>query len=210
MPNQQQEQAFAQDLFRRLGINPENIVSRERPDLVFTLNGTMVGMEITESTPSEYHWGHKIAHDHDINLAKPIFFSTSRLRDHGRQRTRDEVFHDMFNNPICVDMVEQRRDWCEDVRTQWARKRAKLNEAEYERFEENWLLIWDNKGLGDDYSTLANIQDQVLGTQFFGEEGNEFDHVYVLSGNYTFDFIPGRVAFFHENAQEVNAIFSES
>lgn len=205
MPDQQQEQVLAQDLFRRLGITPANIKSRERPDLVFTLDGTVVGMEITESAPSEYHWGHKIANDLDTNPAKPIFFSTSHLRNRGRQRTRDEVFQDMFNNPICVDMAEQRRDWCENVRIQWARKRVKLNEQDYQRFDQNWLLICDNIGLGDGYSTLANIQNQVLRTRFFTKEGGEFDHVYVLSGSYTFDFIPGRVAFFHENAEEVNA-----
>lgn len=102
-------------------------------------------------------------------------------------------------------MAEERRRWCEDVRAQWARKRLKLNEGSYSRFDENWLLVWDNVGLGDDVATLLSIQDDVKRTAWFDQEKTEFDHVYVLSGDYTFDFIPGKFMVSHERAEEINA-----
>jgi len=205
-PNRCREKAFADRLFERLHLSPEGWSESERPDGLFSLGNKKIGMEITESTPHEKYWGSDIAQKlGSCEQTQPILYSTSSLRNHGRQRTRDDLFQDMFNNPNCVNMADARKWWCEDVRKAWDTKRKKLNEDNYQRFDENWLLIWDNEGLSDDYSTLTNIQEEVRKTAFFISEKNEFDHVYVLSGNYTFDFIPpNKVAFLHEKAEEMN------
>lgn len=203
-PNRWREKAFADRLFERLSICPEEWTESERPDCYFRLGDKTIGMEITESTPSEKYWGSAIAKSLDCGT-QPIVYSTSNLRSHEEQQTRKDLFHNMFNNPSYVDMEEARKWWCEDVRKAWVTKRKKLNEPDYQRYDENWLLIWDNEGLGDNYSTLTNIQSAVLRTPFFDADLDEFDHIYVLSGNFTFDFIPpGKVAFLHERAKELN------
>jgi len=205
-PNRAREKAFADELFRRFQIEPQDWTESERPDCHFRLGDTSVGMEITESTPAEKYWGQDIANKIGSgDPFMPVFYSTSHLRDRGRQRSRDELFQDMFNNPEHVNMAEARQWWCEDVRKAWAKKREKLNEPDYQRFDKNWLLIWDNEGLSDDWSTLTNIQQEVKRTKFFTQGMLEFDHVYVLSGDYNFDFIPGKVSFTHQRSEEVNA-----
>lgn len=192
MPNQRREIAFANELFRRLDITVGDVQSMERPDVTFRLEEMTVGLEITESTPAEKYRGQKIAQELNKGSLKPLIYSTTHLMSHGRKRTRDELFHDMFNNRRYVDLTEQHSRWCEDVRSQWARKRRKLNEASYSKFDENWLLVWDNDGLGDDICTLTNIQSEVRKTNWFSKVGGEFHHIYVISGNFTFDFIPGK------------------
>lgn len=198
------EKAFANRLLERLNIDPKRWTESERPDCYFFLGEKTIGMEITESTPQEKHWGASFAQSLGC-VAQPIVYFTSNLRNHGRLRERKYLYHDMFNNPNYVNMEDARKWWCEDVRKAWDTKRKKLNEPDYQRFDENWLLIWDNEGLSDDYSTLTNIQSEVLRTPFFATDLDEFDHIYVLSGNFTFDFIPpGKVAFLHERAEELN------
>ncbi len=191
-PDRNRERAFAEKLFARLGVVPTGWEESERPDCHFLLDDKHVGMEITESTPHEKYWGADIIQKlSDKDPLNPIIYCSTNLRNHGRRRSREELFQDMLNRPDgWVNMAESRQWWCEDVRSVWAKKRAKLNEPSFHRFDENWLLIWDNHGLGDDEVTFHEIKDEVRRTPFFVDELDEFDRVFVLSGRYTFDFKP--------------------
>ena len=78
MPDQHREQAFAQTLFDRLKIPVSGLESRQRPDLQFSSDGSTVGMEITQSTPSEKYWGGKIAEELGGDLTKPVIYATTQ------------------------------------------------------------------------------------------------------------------------------------
>lgn len=200
MPDSQRERQFAEILFARLRIEPVNVLTAERPDLRFELDSKRVGMEITECTPEEYYRGSKIAN----GIGGPIVYSISHLGEPENRRKNPELFHDMFNRPEYVDMDVARREWCDRLQRRIVGKRDKL--PGFEQFDENWLLVWDNIGLSDDASTLHGIQPDMLATTFSAVAGEaDFDHIYVLSGNYTFDIIPGKIAFLHEQAGEINA-----
>lgn len=202
MPDQARERRFAEILFERLGLTPSGMISGERPDLRFEIDGKSIGMEITECTPEEYYRAGKIAE----KLGGPVVYCTSLLGESDERRSKDELFQDMFNTTGYVDMNQERRKWCERLRKRIVGKRTKLNSDGFAKFDENWLLVWDNIGLSDNIVTLTEIQGDVLATRFQSETGErEFDHVYVLSGGHTFDIIPGKVAFLHENAAEINA-----
>lgn len=200
MPDPHRERQFAEILFGRLGIEPLNVLSGERPDLRFEFGSKRVGMEITECTPEEYYRGSKIAN----GLGGPIVYSISHLGEPESRRKNPELFHDMFNRPDYVDMNVARREWCDRLQRRIVGKREKL--PGFEQFDENWLLVWDNIGLSDDASTLLEIQPDMLATPFGAAAGEtDFHHIYVLSGDYTFDIVPGKIAFLHEKATEVNA-----
>ena len=203
MPDQEYEQCLAKELFKRLKFTVNVVCPDERPDLVFRLEGKIIGMEITQSIPSERHRGDSIARKLASKSSQPIPYCTSNLFNHGRKRSNDELCEDMYIEPTYVNRADQRQRWCEEVRSQWGKKRKKLNEPTYSRFDENWLLIADRAGLPGDSSTFENIQEEVSRTKFLGDEGEEFEHVYIISGDhYTFHCN-------HLNPEESTIIYKE-
>lgn len=199
MPDRHRECQFAEILFQRLGLSPTNIRSGERPDLRFDIDSKRIGMEITECTPEEYYRGSK----NKILSNGPVVFSISHLGDPEIKRDTAVLVEAMINRPEYVNMDFARREWCDRLCRRIEGKRKKL--PAFEQFEENWLLVWDNNGLSDGASTLDGIQSDMLSTPFTASDGEaDFDHIYVISGNYTFDIVPGKIGFFHEQPKEIN------
>lgn len=203
MPSRESEERYASVLFERLGWSKPAIQFGERPDIRFEREGLTYGMEVTECTPEELHRARVIAKE----LPGFSIFSTSHLDEEKPKRSRHEVVDSMFNEPDAVGAGQALSRWCERVCERVQRKRNKLNEEDYERFDENWLLVWDGDGLWNDVPTLQTFPEYVRRSPISAPTGmDEFDSIYVISDDYWFHVLDKKIGFFHTKADEVNKL----
>jgi hypothetical protein len=81
---------------------------------------------------------------------------------------------------------EQTRDWQRKVAKSLVRKRQKLNNDSFQKFCQNWLLIYDFPPLSNDKNSY-NRAVQYLNVLFEQPvKGVDFDAVFILSNHYLF------------------------
>lgn len=82
--------------------------------------------------------------------------------------------------------------FCNDLKIAWHKKRVKLNEPEYQRCDQNWLLIWDNQRLSECDATFDILKPIMSNIGFYERnpiaEPIEFDRVYVLCDSFMIEF----------------------
>jgi len=118
---------------------PLCLIWRERPDFLLTLGAMQIGIEHTEAVPQNE--AHKTVLREKGNGAD-VFFISHHQPGETKKSVKDLVEEIEANQPG--------DGWVGDsVETEWAdamfhfieRKVAKLRKDEFERFEQDWLLI---------------------------------------------------------------------
>jgi hypothetical protein len=155
--------------------DPTDIQSRESPDFSMIMSGESIGVELTRSTFEEYCRASRQLPDG--------FMIYDRLRDHGVRRPTEELIADATD--ITSDWTsaeEQRRDWGGKIAKSLVRKRLKLNSDSFEKFPQNWLLIYDFPPLRNDDLAVHYL------SPLLGQPAKEvdFDTVFILSNYYLF------------------------
>ena len=148
MPNRFIENFFAEKLFARLKIATSSYEEEERPDCVFTLSGKRVGMEITSSLPRDVFRARTLAQE--IASEEPgstVVYSTTSLCSTEEVPKKNQIIENMLNPAnFSSEIGDSEKAFCDDLKMAWQKKRAKLNEEQYQKFDQNWLLIWDHQG----------------------------------------------------------------
>jgi len=110
------------------------------------------------------------------------------LKDGERRRSNDEIVHDMLTvaRPW-QDAEEDMVEWRQKIADSLNAKRAKLSDPDFQRFDENWLLICDEPSLPDDFFTydracrhLADLLSEAPSTR------RDFDSVFIHSDRFLF------------------------
>jgi hypothetical protein len=198
------ELAFAEELFRRFNITPENIKSRDRPDLSFEVDGVEVGMEITHMTYEEYIRGSRLHQD----LLPGEAVVVSNLRNHGERRGKEELISDMMGitNTEWDSFDDIHREWVEQLARTVESKRKKFRSSTFNKFSKNWLLVKDTPGLDNTVPTAIWFAENGGKFTFAMPTGDEdFDAIFVVSGDYTFRFTKEGINIRHPRADAMNA-----
>jgi len=166
--------------------NPGDIRESERPDFVIDLADEQVGLETTRAVYQEYVRG-SILHDTKCPNSWVI---TTHLMDGRKRRTDDEIVADMLN--ICgewKDSEQDMRDWGDKIGRSLDAKRKTLNQSDFQRFSQNWLLIYDDPGLPNDtftYDRACRHLARIFSAR--STRSADYDAIFVLSDRYLFRF----------------------
>lgn len=121
---------------------PLSLVKRERPDFLLTCNSQNIGIEITEATSKDYcSYQALVEHRNPGHFIEPTHFR------HGKELTQEHkqklLQQDKLTGvPWCGDAAE--KEWSLYIKEAIENKSKKLNEQSFEKFHQNWLLIYDS------------------------------------------------------------------
>jgi hypothetical protein len=188
------ERWYVDELFRRLRLKPHAFEIGERPDFTFVQNGKQIGLEVTCAVYQELARAVKMQIEERSGEGMVI----SSLKDGARRRSNREIAADAFSlsdEPASQSCDDEMREWAEKIALALEAKRERLNRPGFRLFHENWLLIYDHPGLGNDGLTYREAPEAV--SRLFAARSahrSEFEAVFIVSGRYLFRGRAGQVS----------------
>jgi hypothetical protein len=177
---------------------PSSIRDSERPDFILEIPGRIIGLETTSAVYQEYERARRLHR----TVCPEGCIAMSGLKDGQRRRSNDEIVHDMLTiGGPWQDAEEEMLDWREKIADSLNSKRAKLSDADFQRFDENWLLICDEPSLPDDVFTYDRACRHL--TDIFSKAPstpNDFDSVFIYSERYLFRWRESQLALNYERS----------
>lgn len=124
---------------------PISIVHRDKPDFLMTCNVVNYGIECTEAIPKQYAWAHALLEIYFPNgNLEPDFFKWGTPT-----RSREEILDilsksqdELHGEPWFGNSVE--KEWAQGMYECITHKTQKFYNDDFEKFEKNYLLIYDN------------------------------------------------------------------
>ena len=189
------ERSYLDALLKRLAKlgygQPSFIVESERPDFVLDIGGRKVGVEVTLAVEGEYVRAEKL----QDALYPGESTIVTNLKDGNRRRSNGEMTHDMFDpeqpwKGIDTIMVE----WRERIAVAIQTKRTKFRMSDFQKFDENWLLIRDPVPFDFDGRELKLASEHLAGI-FSKSPGSQedFDAVFIHARQYVFRRFQGKL-----------------
>lgn len=124
-------------------IHPLYLQKRERPDFLLNCNSHEIGIEVTEATSQDYSEFLTLAErdDADHLLIEPCHFSygTTLTLEQKQSLLRQTK---LTGDGWAGDGAE--REWSFFIQAAIANKCKKSNRPDFQKFEQNWLLVYDN------------------------------------------------------------------
>lgn len=140
MPDVIAERSYAKLLLDKLGQTPSSVVAGDKPDLCVEVSDRKVGIEVTDATPEEFN-----------RAIKGVFGVRgwpgpfpSNLQHRATRRTNDELRKE---GPSWKDCSDTFKLWTERIEERLRDKERAFNQASFQKFTENWLLIVDPENL---------------------------------------------------------------
>ncbi len=173
--------ALLKRLYPRRQISVED---SEKPDFVLTLDNQTVGVETTFSVDQEYVRAQKL----HFTVCPQECIITTNLKDGSRRRSNEELLHDMFDiDQPWKDVGQDLIDWKKKIEKTVTTKRERFNQSDFQRFDQNWLLVCDMPSLANDVVTydlalrhLANLFTNLPAVE------NDFEIIFIYSEKYLF------------------------
>lgn len=159
---------------------PLTLTRQERPDFRMTLGSRQIGIEHTEAVPQNE--AHRTVLSEAGYGPKVRFISNHRPGEARKPAGRliSELEANNGGDGWAGDSVE--REWARAMNHFISRKISKLKAKGFERFDEDWLLIYDNWSLPAlERETAVRMLFQSAGAE--GTLG-EFSSIFVLTGPY--------------------------
>lgn len=159
---------------------PLSLIRRERPDFLLTMDATRIGIEHTEAISQN-------AAKKQVLREKGIGPELSFLSHHQpgeRKKSAKELIEEIkANNPgtgWAGDSVE--REWAEAMSHSIERKAVTLMKAGFERFDDDWLLIYDNWSLPalERHKAAQFLSDLVTENKTL----EKFGRIFVITGKF--------------------------
>jgi hypothetical protein len=126
---------------------PLSISHRDRPDFLIEAAGVRIGVEVTEATSGEWAHAQAIAENEErIAWLEPQHFSGGVSR-----RPRKEILQLLRQDKLTSDGWagdQMEREWVCFMQRSFDDKLVKLARPEFDKFDENWLCIYDNTPSG--------------------------------------------------------------
>lgn len=163
---------------------PFELLQRERPDFLLKVNGVKIGVEHTEAVPQNE--AHKTVLRDSID--GPDIYFISRHEPGEPKRNAQKLIHEIqTNNPGSGwpgDSVE--REWSEAMLYFVNGKVETFADAGFEKYETNWLLIYDNWNLPAVDRKKAS--DLLLPKLNVSACFVSFDRVFIITGDFIVEF----------------------
>jgi len=163
---------------------PLNLTKRERPDFLLTLDGMKVGIEHTEAVPSNV--AHKDALRGQGNVSKPLFIQHHQPGEE-KKSTKELKKEIEANDPGDGWVGDKPERALADAIIYFIDKKiVTMQKDGFEKFEQNWLLIYDNCRLPmvDRNEAMRLVQKRIIEEK----ARQEFDRIYVITGQYLCEF----------------------
>lgn len=159
---------------------PLSLIQRERPDFLLTTATCQIGIEHTEAVPQNE--AHKTALREKGNGPKEYFISQHQPGEPKKypNELMKEIEAIRAGGGWVGDSVE--REWAEAMFHFIEQKVAKLLNDGFERFDKDWLLIYDNWSLpAPERHKAAPILLKLV-----TESGDleEFERIFIITGKY--------------------------
>ncbi|HLF95939.1 MAG TPA: hypothetical protein VI457_02250 [Methylococcaceae bacterium] len=174
---------------------PLCLIRRERPDFVLTLETVQIGIEHTEAVPQNE--AHRTVLREKGN--GPDVFFISHHQPGETKKSAKELVEGIKANQAgdgwAGDSVET--EWVNAMSHIIGQKVATLRKDGFDKFEQDWLLIYDNWPLpAVDRHKAANFLWELV-----NEYGvlNEFARIYIITGKYVLEVSNERIQLFEIN-----------
>jgi hypothetical protein len=167
---------------------PFQVIFRDRPDVLITSSVGNIGIEITESIPEQLANAQFLLEKNFKGYAvlEPEFFGWD-----APDRTDAEIMEilqasqvHLIGQGMSGNSVEER--WITGIEGCITKKTAKLLKPEFDKFDINWLLIYDNQSkpmLNKKY--VSDSLHPFLGSYWNGIN-TTFDKIFIDSGKHFF------------------------
>jgi hypothetical protein len=177
MPDPIEERLALDHLMEVLDTQFLNVASRDKPDFFLRHRGSDVGVEVTDASAREFRWAMDIAQK---KTHKGFHCGALENLSESQERTKSDLV-ELMKTPQCVDSELSAVAWARRAADCIKEKCRLMNKGEFERFEQNWLLVYNVQS--DDCSIEASrCRDMLLGA--LGPDPDLrrlFDVIYVLS-----------------------------
>lgn len=163
---------------------PIELIHRERPDFLIKANGVLIGIEHTEAVPQNE--AHKTVLRDKVGGPDVHFISHHQPGEPKKPAKKliEEIQANHSGSGWAGDSVE--REWSEAMLHFVKGKIETLVKDGFEKFNQNWLLIYDNWSLPalDREKAAQFLLPKVIDSNSF----DNFDRVYIITGNLVFEF----------------------
>ena len=180
---------------------PAPIEEADRPDFILHYGEERVGLEVTRSVDQELVRAN-ILRDRRWPAE---WILTTNLVDGPRRRSNHEILEEALSvndEPPWKGCDQEMRDWQAKIARSLAAKREGLNRPGFRHFERNWLLIYDQPGLGDDPFTYDEAPRHFA--ELFSSPPKcqtDFDAVFVLSCRYLFRWHQNQLSWHYDRTR---------
>lgn len=172
---------------------PLKLIHQDKPDFFIEFSNKSIGIEFTESIPEQLARARSLLEKHFEGYAKlePEFFGWD-----APERNNDKILEILTKSQERLigkgssgKSVEEK--WIEGITGCIINKTKKLNNANFEIFDKNWLLIYDNQ-------TRPFLDKEYISTKIkhifvdYWKDDNElkFDKIFIESGKYFYQLEP--------------------
>lgn len=155
---------------------PLCLTKRERPDFLLKCNEQTIGIEVTEATSHDYSsYQALVEHKRPGHFIEPTHFR------HGKELGKDrkqELLYKYKLTGIPWGGDEAEREWSLFIKDAIEKKTKKLQEGSFSKFNQNWLVIYDNSP-----TSFLNEQDLIpyIEALFPIESSFSFDFIFIES-----------------------------
>ena len=171
---------------------PVCIEHRDKPDFVLSTRHLKIGLETSSFTDEEVM---RADHLHFTRFQK-AFITTTGLRDGASRRPNDEIAETMLSlNSPWEDIADGAEHVVRKIFESIHLKRQKFRSADFEKFDENWLLLTDYRNPFSESITDSILAQHLLpASRRTDTIGSEFDRIYIFNGPRCFRLQKGKLA----------------
>ncbi len=167
---------------------PLTIVHRDKPDFELLQPEFSIGIEITKATSEQFEWAVALRDKHFPDA----FLDLSHFKWGAPQKSKKEILKILEVSQYRLTGPEMygyqiENEWAKGIHECLSIKTQKLNGKEFNSFDKNWLLIYDNlRTAGFNDQIAAECLLKLLGTywQDRSEHRLKFDRILIESGKY--------------------------
>ncbi len=174
---------------------PLCLIKRERPDFLLTLDTEQIGIEHTEAVPQNE--AHRTVLRDKVNGPDVYFISHHQPGE--PKKTAKELIEEIEANHAYEgwtgDSVE--REWANAMFHFIEQKVETLLKEGFKRFDQDWLLIYDNWSLPvlDRHKAAPFQMNLVTGSEVL----NEFKRIYIITGQFLCEIASTGIQFYGIN-----------
>ena len=165
--------------------SPVCVEHRDKPDFVLTTPAQRIGLEISTYTDEEVRRARYLGDTRFPNAFIPNAFDTNIALHSARDRcSNEEIIDEMFNwETPGEDIIEAAEHIARKIFAIVQSKQQKFQSPDFEKFDENWLMLTDYFNPSSDWIT-ENILSKHFGAacKRSGIFGTEFDRIYIFHG----------------------------
>jgi hypothetical protein len=176
---------------------PSVIAASEKPDFVLTTAAGHVGVEVTAAVYSEYVRARRIHRE----MLPDRCIDTTHLKDREPRRSKGKLLEEIASiGNEWPELGQGMCDWRDKISLAVNRKRMKLKAQEYQKFDQNWLFIYDDPGLANDVVTRDLALEHLLSMfSALAPQVPDFHAFFVLSDRYLFRWDSQKLSFHCDN-----------